>query len=636
MTPSSTPFAVGLHRPVYLWAGPSSVRMNRLKFMGAAVDEQVQLEAHTSVGASRMAREAGFNWAYLMYNWGFPPEIEREDWESFRRAVPLYQAAGLQVFGYVQSSNCVCAGSFRDKDWYALGPRGRRFHYYTGRYMICWSHPEWLNHLRGMVRGVIEAGADGVFFDNPWHGTIPTHLGGVWIGSAGCYCPRCRAAFRKASGQEIPARIDPANDPRAREYLRWRAGQVTQTLRMLADHARSLNPNVVISANDFDPVMVPSFLVHGIDLAALARVQDVVMIEDYCLARWEAGGPRLVNNALTLRTARALLGGTALSTIPYDKGIGFDAVYPARRFRQAMAEAAACGAVTVVKGTEYVEAGIFTLLTAERYRPQREAIGGYHRWLIEHAGLYVDRKNAAAVGLLHPGDALWQRWGQLAALYFGAAQTLLAAGVPWRVVTEGDDLSGLEVLLNFGPLQARTEVGGGPEREGTHLVDVSVLPGWKAPASGLLARYGALRCIVEAGGRWFHRAYFERRWARRLADWLRVPQRLLQSSHFRLPPMAARRALLAALGPTSCPHVTAEIPVLAEHWRRGDSEQLHLVNYAERPQAVTVAFGRPVKGRSFSPDAASTDFQGEGLDLTLDVYTVLEYRGEAAVREGKG
>ena len=49
-------FSVGHHRPIYLWAGPGTVRMNQLKFMGAPNDIQVHKEAHTEVGAKRMAQ----------------------------------------------------------------------------------------------------------------------------------------------------------------------------------------------------------------------------------------------------------------------------------------------------------------------------------------------------------------------------------------------------------------------------------------------------------------------------------------------------------------------------------------------------------------------------------------------------
>jgi hypothetical protein len=624
--PIPSPLDIGVHRPVYLWGGPGTVRMNRLKFMGAPVDEAVHEESHTPEGVRRMAEEAAFSWAYLMYNWGFPPEVEQQDWAEFRRAVEVYQRAGMRVFGYVQLSNCVYSGSFRDRDWYALDPKGRPFYYYTGRYMTCWAHPGWLDHLRGIVRGIVEAGADGVFFDNPWHGIQPLNLGGVWMGAAGCYCARCQAAFRQATGMEMPTQIAPESDGVSHSYLRWRAEQVTDTMAMLADYARSLNREVVISANDFDAVMRPSYLIYGIDLRALAGVQDVVMIEDYGLPRWVDGvdsrAPVLVNNALTLRTARALIGDTPLSTNPYDQGIGFDGVYPPHRFRQGIAEAAACGATMVVKGTEYVEDGEFTLLTAERFGPQREAIGDLHRWLAEQAGLYQGRENAARVGLLHPGDALWQAWGQLAPLYFGAGQTLLAEGIPWRVVARREHLADLDLLLCFDP--APDEDAMPP---GLRLVSVSELPGWAPRPQSVLARYRRLRLMASRLVGWLFQSYFRRRWWRQLVDRLGLQHFFWQSPFFRLPPVPAQEALLEALGERPYPRVRSGIPVLVEAWRRGEGWQLHLVNYGSKPQPVTVEFGQPVRGTILSADEpADAVFEGLSVEIELDVYTVLDYK----------
>ena len=106
--------------------------------------------------------------------------MEKEDHQDFRRAVPLFHKAGIRVFGYIQTSNCVYHGSHRDKDWYARDPKGRKIHYYTGRYMTCWEHPEWRAHLHRMAGEVVAAGADGVFFDNPWHG-FPS----LWVGESG-------------------------------------------------------------------------------------------------------------------------------------------------------------------------------------------------------------------------------------------------------------------------------------------------------------------------------------------------------------------------------------------------------------------------------------------------------------------
>ena len=620
MTPDNS-LLPGRHRPIYLWAGPGTSRMNRLKFMGAPNDDEVHLEAHTARGARRVAAEAGFNWAYLMYDWGFPPEVEQADWQSFREAVAVYHAAGVRVFGYVQASNYVVSGSFARKDWYAHDPHGRPFYYYTGRYMSCWLHPEWQQHLESMVTGVVDAGADGVFFDNPWMGCQPFLLGDAWLGPAGCYCARCREAYRLAAGQEIPTLLSPGQAA-TDKYLRWRAHIVTTTLSSLAALARRLRPEVLVSANDYDAVMRPSYLIYGIDLAGLARVQDTLMIEDFALPRWENGpertAPLLINNVLTLHTARALAQGRPVCTDPYDHGIGFDGLYPPRRFQQGMAEAAACGAPMVVKGTEFVEGGTFTLLTAEMFAPQRQAIGQYHRWLAEHSGLYVGRENAAAIGLLEPGEALWQDWPGLAPLYFGVGQALLAAGLPWRVIAQADQLSGLQTLLTFGPAPF-------PLPGNLKTVDVPQLGGWARLPPSYLARHDLLRRLFSTAVTELYRAYFRFRWARWLLERLGLVRLLLESPHFRLPPSSAQQALLAAIGTATSPRVRAQTPVLIEHWRQGPHEQVHLVNYAAAPQPVVVEFGRTVRGRVLSPDQPETAFEATLLNFALDVLAVVEF-----------
>jgi hypothetical protein len=440
----------GNHRPIYLWAGPGTIRMNRLKFMDAAVDEGVHLDAHTATGVPRVVDETGCNWVYLTYNWGFPPEQEAEDWDSFAGAAAAYQAAGAKVFAYIQTSNCVFSGSFMDQDWYARDARGRRIHYYTGRYMTCWQHPEWIAQLERMVAGAVERGADGVFFDNPWYAAQPVSMFGSWHGSAGCHCACCRDKYLRESGQQIPTAIRPG-DAQSDAYIRWRANQVTLTLTHLSGYAKNIAPDIPISVNNFDAVMRPSYLIYGIDLKALAGIQDIMMIEDYGLPRYETRPqPRLANNALTIHTARALVADTPISVDPYERGIGFDEVFPARRYQQGLAEAAACGAAMVVKGTEFVERGTFTLLTAPQYRETRTAIGRYHSWLAEHADHFQSTRNLAQAALLYPGDRLWQDWDRLAPLFFGAGQALLAAGIPWRVVTRSEELpSDLRTLLVF-------------------------------------------------------------------------------------------------------------------------------------------------------------------------------------------
>jgi hypothetical protein len=488
--------------------------------------------------------------------------------------------------------------------------------------MTCWLHPAWIAHLRDMVRGVIEAGADGVFFDNPWHASQPLNFLGAWMGGAGCYCERCREAFKAESGLDIPTVLSPVTEEKSRTYLRWRADLVTRTLGELADYARSLKPDIWISANDFDAVMRPSYLVYGIDLRGLAGVQDLLMIEDFGLPRWEAEQRLLVNNALTLRTALALAGDTPVTTDPYDRGIGFDGVYESRRFVQGIAEAAACGAPMVVKGTEFVEDGDFTLLTAEQFAPQRKAIGGIHRWLEEHADLYVERTNLASIGLLFPGEDLWFDWNRLASSYFGAGQTLLAAGLPWKVVSEPKQLESVETLLVFGDVPIDWQL---PDR--VQVLNMFELQGWKMPKKSLLERFDRLRKPVAFVVEELFRAYFHSRLARRILDGVGLSHFFLQSPFFKLSSADRSVGLLNAIGDGGRPKVQSEAPVLIEHWGREGERQIHLVNYGSHPQKIKIDFGKFVWGRVLSLDKGESKVEGETFSLDLDIYAIVLLEG---------
>ena len=620
MKTDKTVFSVGLHRPVYLWAGPGTVRMNQLKFMGAPNDIPVHVEAHTSIGAKRMAQEAGFNWAYLMYDWGFPPEIEAEDWEDFREAVPVYQSHGFKVFGYIQASNCVHAGSYMDKKWYAQTPKASRIHYYTGRFMTCWLHPEWQVHLREMISGVVKAGAEGVFFDNPWMGIQPLHIGGAWFGPAGCYCPQCRLTYRQTTGQNIPISINPLRNPSTQIYIDWRAGIVTQTMAELAGFARSLNPEILISANNYDAIMQPSYTSFGIDLQALSQIQDVIMIEDFSLPRWEKTTRKpseLVNNAITIRTARALVKDTPLTTDPYDKGIGFDDIYSPRRFQLGIAEAAACGSALVVKGTEYVNKdGVFTLLSADKYSRHHAALKELHLWLASHAEIYRNRSNLAQVGLLYPQDQLRTQWNQVAPLYFGVCQTLSFAGIPWKVITQSECCSRLKVLLVFESQDQRIK--------GPRVIHVQQVPGWSIPAPTILSRHPSIQRLLIGVLSWYYQAYFKYRWARSITDNLGITQWFLQSPHFRLPPENIRGALLNEIPAKIFPQVLwKDAPVLIEVWEKESDRQIHLVNYGFSPQKVEVVLAEEQVGTVTQFRQNDFQFQASQIEIELDLYAYI-------------
>jgi hypothetical protein len=614
------PFHIGSYRPIYLWGGPGTIRMNKIKFMDYPVDEAVHRAVHSEPVAHQVRDQIHANWVHLMYDWGFPPEAEQEDWEDFRKAAAVYHAAGTPIFAYIQTSNCVFEGSFTEKDWYVQDPKGRKVYYYSGRYMVDWTHPDWIQHLKDLIRGSMARGADGIFFDNLWYGQQPSSLMGGWLGGAGCYCARCQALYRQESGQPIPEKILPER-PEVAHYLRWRAEQVTTTLQELADMIHTLKPDAPISANDYDVTMRNSLLIYGIDVEALARIQDVIMVENFALPRWDQEPhPRLANNALTIRNTREFVRGQAhLSVLSYDVGIGFDPVYPPRRHQQGIAEAAACGASMTIKGTEYNDGEKMTLLTDPAYAVQQEAIGNLNRWLEDHQELYQNRTNAAPVALLHPEEDLWRHWHALAPVYHGAGQVLTWAGIPWRVLRKGDPTEGIKAVLHFG--KEKPDIAD----PNLNLIHVPDLAGWAWGKPSAVARGSFWHSLATGTSTFLLRSYHGSKFARRLMDRMHMARIVTQTSLFNLPQPPARDALLQALPEGLFPRAAAEHPVLIEVWARNGQRQIHLVNYASQPQEVTLTFAAPVSARWISPDAAGEEksLQGRTLTFPVDIYSIL-------------
>lgn len=626
---TETIFNIGSYRPIYLWAGPGTIRMNRLKFMGVPVDQAVHQNAHALSGAVTVLRDLYCNWVHLTYNWGFPPEVEQEDWQSFAQAAEVYHAQGSSVFAYIQTSNCVFTGSFRAKDWYAVDQYGRRITYFTygGRYMACFTSESWEAHLKALIAGALERGADGIFLDNLFHGGQPLSLLGAWLGSTGCYCSRCRTLYREVSQQEIPEDLQLSLE-NTTSYLRWRSELVSGLVGRLAAYVHRLKPGAPVSANDFDPVLRNSYLVYGIDLEQLAAAQDVTMIENFGLPAWsaEAERGRLANNALTIRTARAQVRGRAhLSVLSYDVGIGFDGVYPVRRYLQGIAEACALGVSMTTKGTEYFDGRQMTLLTDAQYAVIHQAVGGYQRWIESQSHRFSgDRINLAPVGLLFPGEALWLHWFDLAPLYFGAGQALTAAGIPWKVLQPGENPTGLSALLTFVQPEPAVEVAG------IQVVHVPSLPGWQAPPGNWWVRGKKRRSLIGKFTCSLMQAYSAHKLIRGLADNFGLQKIITQSPFYYLPEPAQRDRLLQALPVGKLfPRVVSSQPVLIETWQAGTWTQVHLVNYAATPQSIELYLEKDhVVVENISPDKGGRVPEmltsiGEPVRLDLDIYQIL-------------
>ena len=617
---NSTEFRIGNYRPIYLWAGPGTIRMNKVKFMQVAVDEKVHIDAHKPESAELVVNKLYQNWIHLTYSWGFPPEIEIEDWNSFEAATREYHKLGAKVFAYIQSSNCVYSGSFMQKDWYALTPQGKKIYYYSDRYMTCFQHQEWLDYLRERVADAINRGADGIFFDNMWYGLQPNSLYKTWLGGAGCYCPTCQAKYSDEMGKSIPVFTD-LKRKEVLEYIDWRASKMTEVINQLTMYARSIKPDVVISANDYDPIMRPAKLIFGIDFPALARIQDITMIENFALPKWETQPERLlVNNAVTVRNTQPLLPPKKhLSVLSYDIGIGFDPVYPPHRILTGMAEAAALGCSMTTKGTEYHDGEKMTLLTAPEYTEQQQAIGNFHRWLEENQWIYqTQSERCAKIAILYPGDLLWQQWHKIAPVYFAVQQTFLVNGIPWKVITSMEKAKPDDQIIIFN------------EKEIHHAHNNKIINGMNLSladtfSESFFERNPSLKRPLASISEQLIRGYHGNKVMRRFMDWLGMAKLITHTPFFKVPDVSFQQELLGKLNLESFFRVISQHPVLIDVWKtEQDKFHIHLVNYSSQKQPILLKSPLPQKYTLLSPDEIPQDLQARtDVQMEIDLYNIL-------------
>ncbi len=619
---NSTSFRIGNYRPIYLWAGPGTIRMNKLKFMGVDVDEKVHLDAHEPQGVERVVDILFQNWIHLTYSWGFPPEVEEEDWISFENATNVYHQKNVNVFAYIQTSNCVFDKSFTSKDWYAQDPNGRKVYYYSGRYMTCFQNQDWINYLHERITDAIKRGTDGIFFDNLWYGLQPNSLFNTWLGGAGCYCPTCQQIYRSDMNSPIPTFTD-LNKQEVIDYIEWRARKMTEVFQELAEYTRQLKPDVIISANDYDPVMRPTKLIFGIDFQELAKIQDVTMIENFALPKWERTPERkLVNNVLTIRNSQPFLPeGKHLSVLSYDAGIGFDPVYPTRRILTGMAEAAANGCSMVTKGTEYHDGEKMTLLTAPEYSEQQQAIGEFHHWLEDHQDIYQKQtQRFTSVAILYPGDRLWQNWHEIAPLFFAVQQTLITNGIPWQVIKDLDQLKNQQNLIIFDNTSHPHEMS-----EEVTVINAFNLSNWKAYQLSFFNNHLLLRKGLSKITDQLIHGYHASKFMRKLMDWFGMSKLVTHTPFFTIPDESFQNGLLAKLNVNNQFRVISENPVLIDVWDTVDEIiHVHLVNYLDKIQTVKLKFPQMStikiiqKGKNEETKVTNTD----EITINLDLYCI--------------
>jgi hypothetical protein len=127
----------------------------------------------------KLLHEAGVRMIWVTFSNGFSIPTERRQMELVRGYIEECHRQGIRVMAYQSIANMFWEDMFEcvpeSKDWVAKRPNGEPQSYPSGdytkmgritRYMADMSKPGWREYLRKRVDLAIDAGADGVIYDN--------------------------------------------------------------------------------------------------------------------------------------------------------------------------------------------------------------------------------------------------------------------------------------------------------------------------------------------------------------------------------------------------------------------------------------------------------------------------------------
>ncbi len=158
--------------------------------------------------------------------------------------------------------------------------------WYGGDYEpACMNNPDWRTYQKYVLRLQLDAGMDGIFFDNPT------------VHPDGCYCPYCMQAFQRSGGapddRERLVGRGPPPDGRCAEE-RFPAFPYDDCPRFYRGHgatSRTLNPKALITANNSlnsPTVLYLQARTYGYSIYEMSKAEDLVVVEEMSAAAWHA------------------------------------------------------------------------------------------------------------------------------------------------------------------------------------------------------------------------------------------------------------------------------------------------------------------------------------------------------------
>ena len=258
------------------------------------------------------------------------------------------------AIGYVCATSIVKLDAF-DKNW---PPEFRsRFHqppsawrqqdrkgnplpsWYGGDYQpACMNNPDWRTYERFMVRQQLEAGCDGIFFDNPT------------VHPQGCYCQYCMDKFAQllqregvlsAGGTQTVNTLRDLADKHPAAFMRFRGTIARDFLADMREYARTINHTALMTANNSlnsADVLYLQCRTYGYNIYEFSQAEDYVVVEDMSSQPRTLPGGQVIEYGPTYKQLHAISHGKPVVAVTIAES---DYHTPPNLVRLAMAEAAA-------------------------------------------------------------------------------------------------------------------------------------------------------------------------------------------------------------------------------------------------------------------------------------------------------
>jgi hypothetical protein len=330
---------------------------------GQRLDARQEYENHQSEETIRALKDAGVEVFHTHLYKGFGMAAEMPGMRDTVRAAGFAHSLGMKVDTYIQWNTMMYETFFaeepRAKDWVQRDSLGRPIMLTYGfqqsyRYRPCFKNQDYLNYLKKIVHfAVQEAKTDFIHFDNFDLNAEPDS----------CHCPWCVNGFRNHlrskytpverqerfgfsnvdyvnppewNAQNPPAKMQIIFDPAIQAWIDFRCQLMTDALRQMAAHAKSLNPEVVIEVNPHGITGGNRAWEAGLDHARFLPLTEVFWTEEPNLPGVQPDG-RVVSRIRSYKLARAF-NNTLLSypeselalaeCLAFNQTIGYAGIYP--------------------------------------------------------------------------------------------------------------------------------------------------------------------------------------------------------------------------------------------------------------------------------------------------------------------